>query len=75
MITVNFIVLFNSTRLNLRTLKLIPMMRRNIVSGKKTDRGYEVFKEYPVTTKKKKKELEEHYVVPWELHNDISTKR
>ena len=35
---------------------------------------YQIFKKYPVKTKRKKVDLEQLYVVPWELMED-DTKR
>ena len=46
------------------------MKRQDIVDSKNADRGYKVFKEYPVKAKSRKQQLEDHYVVPWEMHDD-----
>lgn len=43
-------------------------MKRNYkVSDEPVGRGYQVFKEYPVKTKREKVKIELQYVVPWEL--------
>ena len=46
-------------------------MNRNIkFSSKEIGRGYQVFKENPIKIKKKKVDIEQHYVVPWELTHE-----
>ena len=46
------------------------MKRKDSVRDEKEDRFYSVFKGYSVKTTQKKVDLEQHFVVPWEMMED-----
>ena len=48
------------------------MKRNDKSSSEQTERAFPVFKNYPINTKRKKVNLEQHYVVPWEMNDDES---
>lgn len=44
------------------------MGRNNKLNDNKLNRDYQVFKEYPINLKSKKEELNQHFIVPWEIY-------
>lgn len=46
------------------------MKRNNKFKGEEKENDFQVFMEYPVKNKQKKVNLEQHFIVPWEImHN------
>lgn len=45
-----------------------------MVNKEELERNYQVYKGYSVRMKRKKEEVKEHYVVPWEMVREESKK-
>ena len=45
------------------------MKRNDKNSREHAERAYQVFKHYPINTKREKVKSKQHYVVPWEIND------